>query len=141
MLFQQHPGGTKIILKYAGKDATDAFNATHPPGVIDAHLPKDKHLGPIASQDAVQRSERTKTKDELRMEREQRNKPSISKMHNLSDLEVGDTSQFFSAFFIQCIFLQNVARKVLSYKALAYYSSATDDEICKFFFHTSLSKI
>lgn len=106
----QHPGGTKIILKYAGKDATDAFNATHPPGVIDAHLPKNKHLGPISSEDAVQRIERSKTKDELRMEREQRNRPSISKMHNLLDIE-------------------NVARKVLSYKALAYYSSATDDEV------------
>ncbi|KIJ56594.1 hypothetical protein M422DRAFT_57288 [Sphaerobolus stellatus SS14] len=106
----EHPGGSKIILKYAGKDATDAFNPVHPPGVLDAQLPKNKHLGAVASQDVVQRQEKPKTKDELRMEREQRNKPPISKMHNLYDLE-------------------NVARKILSYKALAYYSSATDDEV------------
>ncbi|GJJ13155.1 hypothetical protein Clacol_007406 [Clathrus columnatus] len=106
----EHPGGTNIILKYAGKDATDAFNATHPPGVIDAHLQKNKHLGPIDSKDAVKRKDTPKTKDALRMEREERKKPPISRMHNLIDLE-------------------NVARKVLSYKALAYYSSATDDEV------------
>ena len=30
--------------------------------------------------------------------------------------------------------IQNVARKVLSYKALAYYSSASDEEIGEFIY-------
>jgi len=76
-------------LKYAGKDATEAFNPVHPPGVLEAQLPMDKHLGDLAAGDVVQRKEKSKTKDELRMEREQRNKPPLSKMHNLYDLEVG----------------------------------------------------
>ncbi|KAF8592453.1 hypothetical protein K439DRAFT_1400272 [Ramaria rubella] len=106
----EHPGGSKIILKYGGKDATDAFNPVHPPGVIDAQLPKGRHLGELDQKDAKQREKSSKPNDELRVEREQRYKPSISKMHNLQDLE-------------------NVARKVLPFKALAYYSSATDDEV------------
>jgi L-lactate dehydrogenase (cytochrome) len=60
----------------------------HPPGVIDAQLPKDKHLGQLDKNDITERKERPKTKDELRMEREQRNKPRLSKMHSLLDLEV-----------------------------------------------------
>ena len=87
-ILQEHPGGSKIILKYAGKDATDAFNPVHPPGVIDAQLPKDRHLGELDGKDVKQKKELPKTRDEVRMEREQRNKPSLGKMHNLRDLEV-----------------------------------------------------
>ena len=75
-------------MKYAGKDATDAFNPVHPPGVIDAQLPKDKHLGELDRKDVKRKEALPKTRDELRMEREQRNKPPLSKMHNLRDLEV-----------------------------------------------------
>ncbi|KAF8529939.1 FMN-dependent dehydrogenase-domain-containing protein [Gautieria morchelliformis] len=106
----EHPGGSKIILNFAGKDATEAFNPVHPPGVIDAQLSRDKHLGRLDGKDIKDKMKQPKTNDELRMEREQRNKPSLGKMHNLRDLEI-------------------VARKILSYKALAYYASATDDEV------------
>jgi L-lactate dehydrogenase (cytochrome) len=85
---QEHPGGSKIILNFAGKDATDAFNPVHPPGVIDAQLPRDKHLGRLDVKDVRDKMKQPKTNDELRIEREQRNKPSLSKMHNLRDLEV-----------------------------------------------------
>lgn len=90
-ILQEHPGGSKIILKYAGTDATDAFNPVHPPGVIDAQLPKNKHLGELDSKDFRPKKVMPKTRDELRMEREQRNKPSMNKMHNLRDLEVRES--------------------------------------------------
>lgn len=51
--------------------------------------------------------------DEERIERAQSEKPKIERMLSLHDIE-------------------KVARKVLSHKALAYYSSATDDEISTF---------
>ncbi|KZT34745.1 hypothetical protein SISSUDRAFT_1065055 [Sistotremastrum suecicum HHB10207 ss-3] len=105
-----HPGGSKIILKYAGKDATEAYEPIHPKGTLEEHLPKDKHLGPLAAQDITEKKERPKTKDELRVEREQRMKPPISRMLSIRDLE-------------------GVARKVLSFKALSYYASAGDDEV------------
>ena len=75
---QDHPGGSKIILKYAGRDATDAFEPIHPPDTLDKYLPKQKHLGDLDTSAAREiqaaREKREKTEDELRMEREQANK-------------------------------------------------------------------
>ncbi|KAI0335386.1 hypothetical protein GY45DRAFT_1417679 [Cubamyces sp. BRFM 1775] len=124
-----HPGGTKIILKYAGKDATSAYEPIHPPDALDKNLPPEKHLGVLdsASASAVKEAaqNRRKTKDELRVEAAQAAKPPLSRILSLRDIE-------------------DVARQVLSYKALAYYSSAADDELThqenirafsRFFFH------
>ncbi|KAL4243141.1 cytochrome b5 family protein [Abortiporus biennis] len=110
----EHPGGSKIILKYAGKDATAAYEPIHPPDALEKNLPPQKHLGKLDSvsldQLELARGHRKKTEDELRIEREQAAKPPINRILNLKQME-------------------DVARKVLSYKALAYYSSAADDEI------------
>ncbi|RDX56011.1 hypothetical protein OH76DRAFT_1427429 [Lentinus brumalis] len=124
-----HPGGAKIILKYAGKDATSAYEPIHPPDALDKHLPREKHLGSLdsAAASAVKEAaqNRRKTKDELRVEAAHAAKPPVSRMLSLWDIE-------------------DVARKVLSYKALAYYASAADEEITdrennrsfsRFFFH------
>ena len=43
-----HPGGKKVILAYAGKDASEEFNALHNPNVLDKYLPKESHKGPVA---------------------------------------------------------------------------------------------
>lgn len=43
----EHPGGSAIILKYAGKDATKAFDPIHPGDTLTKYLPKECHLGPI----------------------------------------------------------------------------------------------
>ncbi|GJE85999.1 FMN-dependent alpha-hydroxy acid dehydrogenase family protein [Phanerochaete sordida] len=125
----EHPGGAKIILKYAGKDATDAFEPIHPPDALDKNLPPEKHLGDLESSAAQDldnaRLNRKKTADEVRIEREQAKKPPLSHILNLKDME-------------------QVARKILPYKSLAYFASATDDEITthenaraysRFFFH------
>ncbi|KAH9937553.1 FMN-dependent dehydrogenase-domain-containing protein [Fomitopsis serialis] len=110
----EHPGGAKIILKYAGRDATTAYEPIHPPDALDKNLPPEKHLGElnIAGTAALQkeRETRKKTKDEIRVEQAQ----------------------------------ADVAMKVMSHKAMAYYSSAADDEtthrenaraFSRFFFH------
>ncbi|CAL1696102.1 unnamed protein product [Somion occarium] len=125
----EHPGGAKIILKYAGRDATSAYEPIHPPDALEKNLPPEKHLGDLdvssANELAAARQDRKKTEDELRMEREQANKPPLSRILNLQEME-------------------EVARKVISSKAWAYYSSASDDEITnienaraftRFFFH------
>lgn len=41
----EHPGGPDIILKYAGKDATKAFDPIHPPDTLEKYLDKKYHLG------------------------------------------------------------------------------------------------
>ncbi|KAJ7293712.1 hypothetical protein C8J57DRAFT_1269730 [Mycena rebaudengoi] len=126
---QEHPGGAKIILKYAGRDATSAYEPIHPPDALEKNLPQSKHLGPI-SEDAAQsvaraQETRKKTKDEIRVSQALLERPPLGRILNLADMEA-------------------VAKKVLSHKAQAYYSSAADDHITvtenamafnRFFFH------
>ena len=91
-MVQEHPGGSKIILKYAGKDATDAYEPIHPPDALERYLPKEKHLGDIDSAAAdklqAQRDSREKTEDELRVEREQAAKPPLNRVLDLQEMEV-----------------------------------------------------
>lgn len=103
-----HPGGTQIILKYAGKDATSVFDPVHPPGTIENHLPKEKHLGSIDTNTVP---------EALRKEREEQAREEQKRRENLPPLD-------------QCLNLQDfrlVARQVLTPMAWAYYSSAADD--------------
>lgn len=104
-----HPGGSKIILKYGGKDATKEYDPIHPPDAITTHLPKSKHLGVIdpSSSSSVQHEE---TEEEKRHKELLASVPPISSILNLHDFE-------------------SIARRVLPPKAWAYYSSAADDEI------------
>lgn len=92
MLNKEHPGGAKIILKYAGKDATAAYEPIHPPDALDKNLPPEKHLGEVEEKDALVlksvSENRRKTKDELRVEKAQKEKPSMSRILNLQDMEV-----------------------------------------------------
>jgi len=89
---QEHPGGSAIILKYAGRDATSAYEPIHPPDALEKNLPPEKHLGDIdnAAQSQLESAtkNRKKTDDELRMEREQAAKPSINRILNLQEMEV-----------------------------------------------------
>jgi cytochrome b involved in lipid metabolism len=40
-----HPGGKKAILAYAGKDASEEFNALHNKNVLVKYLPKEACMG------------------------------------------------------------------------------------------------
>ncbi|EPE09937.1 mitochondrial cytochrome [Ophiostoma piceae UAMH 11346] len=117
----EHPGGEKIILKYAGRDATAAFDPVHPPDTLDKYLDKSKHLGAIdkADLEAVAEAEKTRvrTPEEEAEAREDEAvaearalMPPVESCYNLLDFEA-------------------VARRVMKRGAWAYYSSAADDEI------------
>ncbi|KAF5377509.1 hypothetical protein D9615_005284 [Tricholomella constricta] len=125
----EHPGGSGIILKYAGRDATRAYEPIHPLDALDKNLPASKHLGPLDSDAtslvAQAQQNRKKTKDELRVEDALKQRPPLRRILSLADMEA-------------------VARQVLSHKALAYYSSSSDDQMTyqenaraftRFFFH------
>ncbi|KAF8973898.1 cytochrome b2 [Flammula alnicola] len=109
----EHPGGSDIILKYGGRDATSIYEPIHPPDALEKHLAPSKHLGPLGIEAAntikKERQGVQKTKDELRVEQSRSKMPPLNRILNLTDME-------------------NVARQILSHKALAYYSSAADDE-------------
>lgn len=105
----EHPGGSKIILKYAGKDATEEFEPIHPPDTLDKYLDKSKHLGPV-DMDTVAKEVKEEDPEEAgRLERVHQ-KPLLSQCYNLFDFEA-------------------VARRVMKKTAWGYYSSAADDEI------------
>lgn len=44
---QEHPGGSAIIVKYAGKDATKAFDPIHPGDTLTKYLKSQYHKGPV----------------------------------------------------------------------------------------------
>jgi L-lactate dehydrogenase (cytochrome) len=105
----EHPGGPKIILKYAGKDATEEFEPIHPPDTLDKYLNKSKHLGNVDMKTVKQEN---KAEDPDEKDRQDRIKkmPELDQCFNLMDFEA-------------------VARRVMKKTAWAYYSSAADDEI------------
>ncbi|KAL9712066.1 hypothetical protein Ac2012v2_005142 [Leucoagaricus gongylophorus] len=102
-------GGSKIILKYAGKDATQEYDPIHPPDAITSNLPSEKHLGPV-DPGTVERVEIKITDEEKARQQRMAARPPLDEILNLHDFEA-------------------IARQVMSEKAWAYYSSAADDEI------------
>lgn len=106
---EEHPGGKNIILKWAGKDATDTYEPIHPPDTLDKYLDQSKHLGEV---DMSTIKEERIEDDPDEQERQERIKrmPALEQCYNLMDFEA-------------------VARMVLKKTAWAYYSSGADDEI------------
>lgn len=82
------------------QDATAEYGPIHPAGTIEKYLPADKHLGPVSG--AAKDHER----QPLDEDNATRQDP-LSVLQNLDDFE-------------------RQARKILSPKALIYYSSAAD---------------
>ncbi|CAI4210591.1 unnamed protein product [Parascedosporium putredinis] len=117
----EHPGGMKIILKYAGKDATDEFDPIHPPDTLDKFLDKSKHLGPV-DMSTVKVEQKKESPEEKTRQEMIALKPPLSQCYNLLDFEA-------------------VAKRVMKKTAWAYYSSAADDEITMRENHAAFQRI
>lgn len=109
----EHPGGPKIILKYAGKDATEEFEPIHPPDTLDKYLDKKHHLGDV-NMDTVEQNEKEDSPEEKERQERIKHMPILEQCYNLMDFE-------------------SVARRVMKKTAWAYYSSGADDEIVRTF--------
>ncbi|KAK7422236.1 Cytochrome b2, mitochondrial precursor [Neonectria punicea] len=105
----EHPGGQKIILRYAGKDATEEYDPIHPPDTLDKYLDASKHMGPV-DMGTVEQEVKEEDPDEIERQEAIAQKPLLSQCYNLLDFEA-------------------VARRVMKKGAWGYYSSAADDEI------------
>ncbi|KAF9446522.1 hypothetical protein P691DRAFT_794412 [Macrolepiota fuliginosa MF-IS2] len=105
----EHPGGSKIILKYAGVDATEAYEPIHPPDAITTNLPIEKHIGAV-DPNTIIRTVKQVTEEDRRRQALLDARPPIDEILNFHDFEA-------------------VAKTVLPAKAWAYYSSGGDDEI------------
>lgn len=117
----EHPGGPKIILKYAGKDATEEYEPIHPPDTLDKFLDKKKHLGEV-DMNTVEQEEKAEDPDEQERQERIKRMPILEQCYNLMDFEA-------------------VARRVMKKTAWAYYSSGADDEITMRENHSAYHKI
>jgi L-lactate dehydrogenase (cytochrome) len=117
----EHPGGSKIILKYAGSDATTAYDEIHAPGILEETLPQDRFVGMLSLEDVETLSAATKgavtdtdkiskdiTSTRPATTLEPYTKPELHKLISAHDFE-------------------EVAKHTFTTKAFAFYSSAATD--------------
>ncbi|KIX99181.1 uncharacterized protein Z520_04757 [Fonsecaea multimorphosa CBS 102226] len=116
-----HPGGAQIILKLAGKDATEEYDPIHPPGTLEENLPESARLGPIDPKSLPEPVKPAKdvgpapdTKAEVELP--------LQAMLNLDEIEAAAT-------------------KKMSKKGWAYYYSAADDLVSKHLNNTVFRQI
>ncbi|KAK9452700.1 FMN-dependent dehydrogenase-domain-containing protein [Dipodascopsis uninucleata] len=118
----EHPGGQRIILRYAGKDATKEFDPIHPSDTLAKYLPLDKHLGDVDMSTVELAGEEKLTASEIARLERVKNIPPLSQCYNLLDFE-------------------NVAKQVLKPTTFGYYASAADDEITMRENHNAFQRI
>jgi L-lactate dehydrogenase (cytochrome) len=102
----EHPGGANVILKLAGKDATEDYDPVHPEGTLEGNLKPAALLGSI--------DPATMPKPEAQSEGAVKPLEDVP-VHTLLNMDE----------------FEEVATKKISKKAWAYYYSAADDKITK----------
>ncbi|KAE8340292.1 hypothetical protein BDV24DRAFT_134092 [Aspergillus arachidicola] len=108
---EEHPGGSSIILKYAGRDATKAYSEVHAPSVLTANLSQEKHMGVLDES----------TIDDEWVKQPPTENPKVVLDHEKPPLHTLINSHDFEL----------VASKTASKKTWAFYSSAATDLITR----------
>lgn len=103
----EHPGGAGIILRYAGKDATDEFTPIHSKDAL-LELAPEKHLGEVDPASLAEAAPATVTVSKEKQKALENEKLPLWALLSLADFE-------------------REAAKVLPAKAWSYYNSAADD--------------
>jgi len=120
----EHPGGAAIILKYAGTDATTAYDEIHAPGIIGDTLPEDCHVGLINAQEMADLQEQTKVAAgetaALQAVAVQQAQPVA-----FSEPKTYEKPDLFKLISVHDF--EDVARNTLTEKAWAFFSSAATD--------------
>ncbi|KZL85971.1 cytochrome b2, partial [Colletotrichum incanum] len=101
----EHPGGARLIIRCAGRDATEDYDSIHNPDLITETLSPDRCLGPVDPSTLPTAQESSSTEPEkLKL-----TYPHLGAIINVDDFE-------------------KVAEKYLSPMGWAYYSSGAEDE-------------
>jgi hypothetical protein len=92
-----------VILEFGGRDATAAYTPIHPSDALDKNIAPEKHLGDLDQASILElrqeKENQTKTRDELRVEEALKNRPPLSRMINVQDMEVEKNSHQTLALF------------------------------------------
>lgn len=116
----KHPGGSQIIEKYAGTDASIIFNEFHASTLLGKYLPTEKHLGALIGE--LEQMPNILADDSNDRQEYIENKPDLSTIYNASDFEY-------------------VARRVMPSLAWIYYSAGSEDEMALRENHNAYSRI
>ncbi|KAG8782575.1 hypothetical protein FRC12_020635 [Ceratobasidium sp. 428] len=103
----EHPGGSAILLKHAGQDATSAYEMAHGPEIIQEGLPASKKMGAV---DPSTIESHPKKSDIVKAPALKPKRTPLAQIINLYDFEEN-------------------AKENLSQKAWAYFSSGATDMI------------
>ncbi|GAB1311446.1 hypothetical protein MFIFM68171_01656 [Madurella fahalii] len=106
----EHPGGSRIILQLAGRDATAEFDPIHPPGTLEENLKPEAKLGTVdpESLKKLQRLSAAHAKAAGMSDEQKASPPPLHTLLNLDEIEAA-------------------AKMQVSRKCWAYYFSAADD--------------
>ena len=112
----EHPGGPAIIMKFAGGDATTAYDEIHAPGILEETLDKGLFMGLI---DSTTPSSPDATLTEVTSPQQAQSQP--------QPLSKTDRPRLESLISVHDF--EDVARRVYNEKTFAFYSSAATDLI------------
>ncbi|KAM7219377.1 L-lactate ferricytochrome c oxidoreductase [Rhypophila decipiens] len=113
-----HPGGSKIILQLAGRDATEEYDPVHPPGTLEENLKPEAKLGEIDPESLAKlRAKEAASSKASSQSGQGGKKPPPPPLHTLLNLDE----------------IEAVAKTQVSKKCWAYYFSAGDDLISKYY--------
>ncbi|OQE47026.1 hypothetical protein PENCOP_c001G01104 [Penicillium coprophilum] len=107
-----HPGGAAVILRCAGKDATEEFDSVHTVELLSEALPQAALQGYIDPAGGEKPKDKPDAMDAKQSKPDHDTLPPLQSLINLHDFE-------------------QVARQRLRPTTWAYYSSGADDEISK----------
>ncbi|KAJ5622605.1 hypothetical protein N7528_005837 [Penicillium herquei] len=107
----EHPGGSAVIMKYAGRDATQAYSEVHSPSVLRTGLQPDKLKGAL---------------DETTIDEEWTKAPSSNSQKEVSENEKPPLETLINSHDFEA-----VASKTANKKTWAFYSSASTDLITR----------
>ena len=110
-----HPGGSAVIIKYAGQDSTTAYDEVHAPGILEESLPPSAYKGLITQSEGVTLP--FGQQDGMKSVVERHGQAMTTGVYEMPDLFALISSYDF----------ENVARNTLTKKAWAFYSSAATD--------------
>ncbi|KAI8716148.1 hypothetical protein NCS52_00907800 [Fusarium sp. LHS14.1] len=102
----QHPGGRRVIMMHAGRDATQRFNLVHSKDILDKWLDPSQKLGAIDSSETV---EAATPQEKEERENATNKKPSLSQCLTIRDFEA-------------------VAHQTMRKESWEYYSTGSEDE-------------